>query len=182
MAGKTKIAVAQPLVFMRTLEATHPTFVQAPLQGTTRVPVQAFSGGIGSAGPLPPLVLVIDDHDDSRTICRLVLESAGFRVAEAQTGFDGIRIAIETRPLVVLLDIILPGLDGWEIARLLRLDGSTREAVIIAVTALAGTEDQDRALLAGCDEVLTKPVAPAIMLDTVRRYVGLPVPASGRSC
>ncbi|HEY9227185.1 MAG TPA: response regulator [Gemmatimonadaceae bacterium] len=167
---------------MRTLEAKPHTFAPPSARGPVRMPDQGFTRGIGSSGPLPPLVLVIDDHDDSRTICRLVLESAGFRVAEAQTGFDGIRIAIETRPLVVLLDMVLPGLDGWEIARLLRLDPSTREAVIIAVTALAGAEDQDRALLAGCDEVLTKPIPPTVMLDTVRRYVGIPVPAAGRSC
>jgi len=135
-----------------------------------------------SADAYPPLVLVIDDHDDSRTIARLVLESAGFRVVDARTGFEGLRIALDTRPLVVLLDLVLPGVDGWEIARLLRLESTTRDTVVIAVTAVASPEDHDRALLAGCDEVLTKPVPPTSMLDTVRRYVGLPVPAAGRSC
>ncbi len=85
------------------------------------------------------------------------------------------------QPLVVLLDLVLPGLDGWETARLLRLDDWTKSAVIIAVTAAASTEDQDRALTAGCDDVLTKPVKPATILATVRQYVGLPVPAGRAS-
>jgi putative two-component system response regulator len=130
--------------------------------------------------PEPGLVLVIDDHDDSRTIARLLLESAGFRVIEAAGGCEGLRLATECRPEVILLDLVLPGLDGWEIARLLRRERMTRRAVVIAVTALANLEDQARALDAGCDEVLTKPVSPSNMLATIRRYVGLPTPVAAR--
>ena len=128
----------------------------------------------------PPLILVVDDHEDSRAIARLVLESVGFRVAEARTGFEGFRMGVELRPAAILLDMILPGLDGWEIARLLRANADAKNTVIIAVTALASADDQDRALLAGCNEVLTKPVPPVQMLNTVRRYVGVPV-SSGRA-
>jgi two-component system, cell cycle response regulator DivK len=168
---------------MQTLDSVQPA--ASPL---TKRPPFAPSGSSATVRSLatsdlyPPLVLVIDDHDDSRTIARLVLESAGFRVIDARTGFEGLRLALDAKPLVVLLDLVLPGVDGWEIARLLRLESSTRDSVIVAVTAVASTEDHDRALLAGCDEVLTKPVPPTTMLDTVRRYVGLPVPAAGRSC
>lgn len=130
----------------------------------------------------PPLVLVVDDHDDSRTIERLVLESVGFRVAEARTGREGLRVAADQRPAVVLLDMVLPEIDGWEIARRLRFDPETHDAVIIAVTALASHDDQDRAILAGCDEVLTKPVPPASLLGTVRRYVGFPLTSGRRTC
>jgi CheY-like chemotaxis protein len=165
------------------------TLEKNPLAGPSLTPRSASpltgrsaSRPTASAEVYPPLVLVIDDHDDSRTIARLVLESAGFRVADARTGFEGLRIALDAKPTVVLLDLVLPGVDGWEIARLLRLESSTRDTVVIAVTAVASPEDHDRALLAGCDEVLTKPVPPTSMLDTVRRYVGLPVPATGRAC
>jgi CheY-like chemotaxis protein len=166
---------------MQILEKTHlagasRTARPSPLTG------RSAARSIASADVYPPLVLVVDDHDDSRTIARLVLESAGFRVVDARTGFEGLRIALDTKPLVVLLDLVLPGVDGWEIARLLRLEATTRDTVVIAVTALASPEDHDRALLAGCDEVLTKPVPPTTMLDTVRRYVGLPVPVVSRSC
>lgn len=132
------------------------------------------------SGTVPPLVLVVDDHEDSRAIARLVLESVGFRVAEARTGFEGFRMGVELRPDVVLLDMILPGIDGWEIARLLRANAEAKNARIVAVTALASADDRDRALLAGCDEVLIKPVAPALLLNTVRRYVGVSV-SSGRA-
>jgi CheY-like chemotaxis protein len=168
---------------MQTLDSVQPA--ASPL---TKRPPSPLSGSSATVRSLstsdlyPPLVLVVDDHDDSRTIARLVLESAGFRVIDARTGFEGLRLALDAKPLVVLLDLVLPGVDGWEIARLLRLESSTRDCVIVAVTAVASTEDHDRALLAGCDEVLTKPVPPTTMLDTVRRYVGLPVPAAGRSC
>jgi two-component system, cell cycle response regulator DivK len=169
---------------MHTLEST--PLASSPLTArTTTAPLpgrSATSRAIASSDLYPPLVLVIDDHDDSRTIARLVLESAGFRVVDARTGFEGLRIALDAKPLVVLLDLVLPGVDGWEIARLLRLDSTMRDSIIVAVTAVATPEDHDRALLAGCDEVLTKPVPPTSMLDTVRRYVGLPVPAAGRSC
>jgi len=122
----------------------------------------------------PPVILIIDDHDDSRTITRIVLEQAGYRVVEANDGSRGYNTAMEVRPLVVLLDLVLPGLDGWEVARRLRRDRSTEHAVIIALTAAVRTDDQERARDAGCDEVLTKPVLPPTMLATIQRYIGRP--------
>jgi CheY-like chemotaxis protein len=118
-----------------------------------------------------PLALVVDDHEDSRYVARLLLESGGFRVLEAGTGFEGIRIAFEQHPIAVLLDLIVPGVDGWNVARLLRADAEARGAAIIALTATVSPDDLDRALLAGCDAVLIKPVAPGMLLATVRRYV-----------
>src|SRR5204862_4448244 len=63
-----------------------------------------------------PLVLVVDDHEDSRIIARLVLEAAGFRVCEAASGGAGLSLATTLEPAVMLLDLILPGIDGWEVA------------------------------------------------------------------
>jgi CheY-like chemotaxis protein len=120
---------------------------------------------------MPPLALVVDDHEDSRNVARLLLESGGFRVVEAGTGSEGLRIAVEQHPIAVLLDLIVPGVDGWDVARLLRADSEACGAAIIAVTASVSPDDLDRALLAGCDAVLTKPVAPGMLLATVRRYV-----------
>src|SRR5215218_9240812 len=88
---------------------------------------------IGAPGPpRPPApdrrdtsVLVIDDHADSRIVVRIVLEQAGFSVVDAQTGVDGLQAALDLQPRVVLLDMVLPGLDGWEIARRLRRDERT---------------------------------------------------------
>jgi two-component system cell cycle response regulator DivK len=116
-----------------------------------------------------PLILVADDHDDSRTIARLVLESANFRVIEARTGHEAIALARAERPLAVLLDIVMPELDGWEAARRIRADLTTASTAIIAVTALAGSADRERSFAAGCDAVLTKPVPPRLLLDALRR-------------
>jgi len=162
--------------------------LKSPKTGTVLTPPGVARQGailepISRVGELfAPTVLVVDDHADSRIVARLVLESAGFRVIEAATGDDGLGAALATKPLVVLLDMVLPGLDGWEVARRLRRDPSTCDTTIIAVTALASPDDQDRARLAGCDEVLTKPVPPSTMLRSIRDRVGLPVPAVSCSC
>ena len=130
---------------------------------TTRLSRTAWSSA--------PTVLIVDDHEDSRTVGRLVLESRGFNVIEAATGTEGLEKALTERPSVVLLDIVLPGLDGWEIARRIRADASTCNTIIIAVTALAGIEDRHRSYMAGCDSVLTKPVPPSTMLAVINQYV-----------
>src|SRR5689334_21934133 len=126
---------------MQTLEKHHLTGPSLTARSTSPLAGRSTTNRpLASADVYPPLVLVIDDHDDSRTIARLVLESAGFRVVDARTGFEGLRIALDTKPLVVLLDLVLPGVDGWEIARLLRLESTTRDTVVIAVTAVASPE------------------------------------------
>lgn len=122
--------------------------------------------------PEAPLVLVADDHDDSRTIARVLLESAGFRVAEARTGPETLRLVRSERPAIVLLDIVMPELNGWEVARRLRSDATCSGTVIIAVTALAGTHDREQTIAAGCDDLLTKPVLPRVLLATLRYYAG----------
>lgn len=116
-----------------------------------------------------PVVLVADDHEDSRIIARLVLESAGFAVVEARTGREAIAMARAERPVAVLLDIVMPELDGWAAAKHIRSDLLTASTPIIAVTALAGSADRERSFAAGCDAVLTKPVPPRVLLDALRR-------------
>jgi CheY-like chemotaxis protein len=124
-----------------------------------------------------PLILVIEDHDDSRQIACLVLESAGFRVETACTGLEGLYAALQTRPAAILLDIVLPEIHGWDLARIFRDNYSTRDTVIIALTALAGPDDAARSFAAGCDEVITKPVHPRKLIEVVARYVGMPYSA-----
>jgi CheY-like chemotaxis protein len=121
-----------------------------------------------------PLILVADDHDDSRAIARLVLESARFRVIEARTGTEALRVLRSERPDILLLDIIMPELNGWDVARNVRADSSCDGTVIIAVTALAGDYDRELSLAAGCDELLTKPVHPRMLLATLRHYTDYP--------
>lgn len=122
-----------------------------------------------------PLVLVADDHDDSRTIARLVLETAGWRVVEARTGTETLRLVREQQPDALLLDIVMPEVNGWEVARRLRADDVCRSTIIIALTALAGSYDREQSFAAGCDDLLTKPVHPRTLLATLRRHVGEPL-------
>jgi len=140
----------------------------ASLRAPTHLP-QALQRRSATA---PPTILVIDDHPDSRTIGRLLLESAGYGVIEACTGPDGLSAAREYLPSVVLLDIVLPGLDGWHVARQLRWGATTHHMVLIAMTALGGVPDVTRSFQVGFDEVLIKPVPPIQLLTTVQRYVG----------
>ncbi|MFP2963255.1 ATP-binding protein [Myxococcus sp. 1LA] len=103
-------------------------------------------------------VLLVDDHTDSRQLVRELLELEGHTISEAEDGPSGLAKARELRPDVVLLDIGLPGLDGYEVARALRATGEGRGLMLIAVTGYGLEEDRRRALEAGFDEHLVKPV------------------------
>lgn len=121
------------------------------------------------------LVLVVDDHVDSRTIARIVLQRAGFRVAEAASGSEGLETALALRPSAVLLDMILPGMDGWDIAARLRADARTADCAIVALTALVGHHEHDRARTAGCNDVLVKPASPYAIVAAIANFVGTPL-------
>jgi CheY-like chemotaxis protein len=125
-----------------------------------------------------PLILVVDDHDDSRAIGRVVLESGGYRVAEASTGCEAIKCVEAEVPDAILLDLILPEMDGWQVARELRQDLATSGIIIIAMTALGDYEAHERALNAGCRTVLLKPVSPRLILRTLNRFLGVSTPAA----
>lgn len=118
----------------------------------------------------PCTVLVADDHDESRLTQRLVLEYFGFVVSEARTGLDALALAQVNHPRIVLLDIELPEIDGRQLARMLRADPSTRHAALLAISALSGPEERERALIAGCDEFICKPVPPLHLVRIVRLY------------
>ncbi|AEI66586.1 ATP-binding protein [Corallococcus macrosporus] len=103
-------------------------------------------------------VLLVDDHSDSRQLVRELLEMEGHTISEAEDGPSGLATARALRPDVVLLDIGLPGLDGYEVARALRATDEGRDLVLIAVTGYGLEDDRRRALEAGFDEHLVKPV------------------------
>ena len=117
-------------------------------------------------------ILVVDDDDDSRIITRLVLEHIGYQVSEARDGPEGLRIALDERPEMVLMDIALPGLDGWEVSRRMRASQATCRTRIIAITALTGSDLEARSLSAGCDALLMKPVYIETLAATIRRELG----------
>jgi two-component system cell cycle response regulator DivK len=129
----------------------------------------------------PPLVLVVDDYQDTRDVYARFLALSGFRAEQAHNGHEAIKKTRALLPDVILLDLLMPGLDGWEVARRLKTDELTRSVPIIAVTADATPSRHHIAKKAGCDSVMIKPCAPDALLMEIRRVlksVGSPVELS----
>lgn len=120
----------------------------------------------------PPLVLVVDDFEAGRDLVAEYLAFRGYEVATAADGAEGLEKALELVPDAILMDLSLPELDGWEATRRLREDERTRGIRIIALTAHALEAERNRALEAGCDEVVTKPVVPKELERVVRGLLG----------
>lgn len=121
--------------------------------------------------PLAPLVLVVDDVAHGREIFAEYLEFRGFRVATAADGLEALDKAFELLPDVILMDLSLPGLDGWEATRRLKSDERTKMIPVIALTAHALASAHDKAKAAGCDSVVTKPCVPRDLEAEVRRQL-----------
>jgi two-component system cell cycle response regulator DivK len=119
-----------------------------------------------------PLVLVVDDYTDAREMYADFLVFSGFRVAEARDGSEALEKALEIGPDIILMDLSLPGLDGWEATRRLKQDPRTRDIPIVALTGHALAGDRATALKAGCDSFITKPCLPADLVVEIRRMLG----------
>ncbi len=116
-------------------------------------------------------ILVIEDQEDNRKIVRDLLTSVGYDVIEALTGEDGVRVAEAERPDLILMDIQLPGLDGYEATRRIRANAALRQVPIIAVTSYALSGDDLKARDAGCDAYVTKPFSSRALLAKIREYL-----------
>ncbi len=116
-------------------------------------------------------ILVVEDTEDNRRIMRDLLESAGFELIEALTGKDGVAMAKQHVPDLILMDIQLPVLDGYEATRQIKEQPELAHIPIVAVTsyALAGDEAKTRA--AGCDAYIAKPFSPRQLLAKVREFL-----------
>src|SRR6187402_1392523 len=113
-------------------------------------------------------ILHIEDDSANRLLVRKILTPAGFDVIDAADGLEGIRKAISEHPDVVLVDIAIPGLDGYEVTLRLRAEPSLRNVPIIAITAEG---NRDASLAVGCDGFLQKPIDARSFTDTVRGYL-----------
>ena len=118
-----------------------------------------------------PLILVVDDYQDAREMYAEYLQFSGFRVAEARNGNEAVTQARTLRPDLILMDLSLPGMDGWEATRVLKADETTKHIPIVALTghALAGASEGARK--AGCDSFVTKPCLPDDLVVEVRRML-----------
>lgn len=119
-------------------------------------------------GPRPS-ILVAEDNTDSRGALRALLEAYGFEVLEAKNGEEAVRLAQEARPDLVLMDIMMPEMDGLEATKRLRSIPEVESIPILALTAMAGSKNP--ALDAGCDDYLTKPVDIPVFLRTIRAWL-----------
>ncbi|HLW47271.1 MAG TPA: response regulator [bacterium] len=115
--------------------------------------------------------MVVEDHEDNRRILRDLLTSRGYEIIEAATGLDGVTMAEAHRPDLILMDIQLPGIDGYEATRRIKANPALSQIPIIAVTSYALGGDDVRAREAGCDGYVAKPFSPRQMLVKVREYL-----------
>ena len=118
-----------------------------------------------------PLVLVIDDVEDNRDVYAQFLRHEGWRVATAVDGEDGLAKATQLQPTVIILDLGLPKMDGWEVAKHLKSTPATSAIAVVALTGHVTAEARQRALTAGVDEFCTKPCLPADLVATIRRHM-----------
>jgi two-component system cell cycle response regulator DivK len=117
---------------------------------------------------VPPLVLLVDDNPDSLNLYAAVLRQKGFRVDTAANGAEALSQAAASTPDVIVMDLAMPVLDGWEATRRLREGATTRDIPIIVLTAHSNPVERRRAEEAGCDAFLTKPFPPSSLEATVR--------------
>ena len=122
-------------------------------------------------------ILLVEDNEDNRIIYATALRHAGYEVFEAITGTDGVHQARTNRPDLILMDISVPELDGWEATAILKADPETKHIPVIAVTAHALPGDEARTMKAGCDEYLAKPISPAKLIANVDRRFGRTTPS-----
>ena len=112
-------------------------------------------------------ILVVEDNEKNRRLLRDVLQFKGYQILESETAEEGIRIAHENKPALILMDFHLPGMNGIQALEVLRADAATRAIPVIAVTASAMTEDRQKIMAAGFDGLQTKPINVKIFLEAV---------------
>jgi two-component system, cell cycle response regulator DivK len=119
-----------------------------------------------------PTILLVEDNEMNRDMLSRRLERRGYRVLLAEDGAAGVEMAAAAAPDLVLMDMSLPVLDGWEASRRLKSSDATRHIPVIALTAHAMSSDRDRALEAGCDDYDTKPVDLSRLLEKIETLLG----------
>ena len=120
---------------------------------------------------MKPKILVIEDNEQNLYLVTFILKKNGFDVVTARDGQEGIDKACSQTPALILLDIQLPLMDGYEVARRLRLIEAVKDIPIIAVTSYAMVGDREKSLDAGCTGYMEKPINPVTFLDEIRKYL-----------
>ena len=116
-------------------------------------------------------ILVIEDNEKNRYLTTFILEKRGYQVFQAEDGQAGIALAHQIKPDLILLDIQLPVMDGYAVARELRQNGELREVPIVAVTSYAMVGDREQVLAAGCVGYIEKPINPSTFIAEIEQYL-----------
>lgn len=115
-------------------------------------------------------ILLIEDNEQNRYLATFLLEKSGYSVVPASNGVTGIELGSSFQPKGILLDIQLPGMDGYEVARALRRNASLNDVPIIAVTSYAMAGDREKAMAAGCDGYIRKPIDPDTFVSEIEKF------------
>lgn len=124
------------------------------------------------SAPVGKTLLLVEDNEDNRIIYSTVLRHIGYDVVEALDGVEAVALARSVLPDLILMDISIPHIDGWEATKILRQDPTTRDIPIIALTAHALAGDRERATAVGFTSYLAKPIEPRAVVAEVRRWIG----------
>ncbi len=122
-------------------------------------------------------VLLIEDNEQNRYLATFLLERHGYHVEAALDGVSGVEMAAASTPDIVLLDIQLPGMDGYQVARALRRISAMAMVPIVAVTSYAMPADREKAIEAGCNGYIEKPIDPDSFVSEISRFLPSPSPA-----
>ena len=126
---------------------------------------------IDDVTPDCPHILLVEDNDLNRDMLGRRLSRCGFQLSYATDGWSAVRLASEVRPDLILMDLSLPEIDGWEATRILKARDQTRAIPVIALTANAMTTDRDNAFSAGCDDYEIKPINFAKLLSKITKFI-----------
>jgi two-component system cell cycle response regulator DivK len=118
-----------------------------------------------------PLILVVDDYDDAREMYAECLDASGFAVAQAENGDEAVAKALALLPALIVMDLALPGMDGWAATRAIKTDARTAMIPVVALSGHARSDASTAARDAGCDAFLTKPCLPDQIVEIVRRLL-----------
>ncbi len=132
----------------------------------------AASSGPSSAPQRPQRILIVDDEVDNRELLKIMLEWEGFESTTAESGEDALAAIADHAPDLVLLDLMMPGLDGFDVTDRMKQDSATRDIPIMIVTALSDGASEARARTAGADDFVTKPFHRAELCARIRTVLG----------
>lgn len=121
-------------------------------------------------------ILLVEDNPDNAAVYRVMMEFLGYTVVEAGDGERGVQLAREIRPDLIIMDMGIPKLNGWDATRMLKADPATATIPVLALTAYALPGDEEMCRAAGCDEYMSKPAGPQVVGERVRRLLEMPRP------